>query len=283
MLKKLIILTTLIISIFLLTNITLAQTENKAYIIGLAIAEDILEDDYGLTLIDGLFSITKFKKFPGTDNFKVYSRWFGTGKHKIKVQIVDSKNNIVKETKEEELVFAKNYETYSFSHDFNNIVFPRAGIYWVQAVLNNKIVFRVPLFVQLFEEELDFKLESEFPVLVFSIPAIEVYEKYNGLQSILGVFEYFAFSKFPSTDDFIVVNGWYSGDGEFSQHIEVLDPDGNVIYVSEPQIFETGPKSITAIYDDLTDFLFTKPGIYIVRVYLEDEPITEYPILVEQR
>ncbi len=282
MFKKLLTLLILTLSLFLLTNTIFAQEENKAYVAGVAIVEDISEDEYGLTLLDGLFSITNFRKFPAVDNFKVYSRWFGIGKHKIKAQIVDSQNNIVNESNEENLIFEKDYETYYFSHDFNNTVFVKPGVYWVEMVLNDEVVFSMPLFVQLSGQEVSFELESELPSLIFSLPAIEVYEKDNGLQAISGVFEFLRFKRFPSADDFIIVNGWHSGDGEFSQYIEILDPDGNVIYVSEPQTFETSPKSITAVYDELIDFIFPKAGIYKVRVYLEDTVVMEYPILVEQ-
>lgn len=283
MIKRFLTLLILIVSLILIMNFAFAQEENKAYIVGLAIVEDIAEDEYGLTLLDGLFSITNFRKFPSVDNFKVYTRWFGIGEHKIKAQIVDSKNNIVNETDEEKLIFENDYETIYFSHDFNNTVFPKAGIYWVQAVLNDEVVLSVPLFIQLSGEQVPFEPESELPALIFSVPAVEVYEKDNGLQAVKGVFEFFQFKRFPSADDFIIVNGWHSGDGEFKQHIEILDPDGNVIYVSEPQSFETGPKSITAVYDELVDFIFPKAGMYLVRVYLEDELVAEYPILVNQR
>lgn len=280
--KKLLTLVILTLSLFFLINTAFAKEKNKAYLIGFAMVEDISEDEYGLTLLDGLFSIINFRNFPGVDSFMVYSRWFGVGEHKIKAQIIDSEGNIVNESVEGEIIFEKDYETYSLSHDFNNTIFTRAGVYWIQMVLNGEVIASVPLFIRLFGQEIFLELESELPSLVFSLPAIEVYEKENGLQAISGVFEFFMFKRFPAADDFIIVNGWHSGEGKFSQHIEILDPDDNVIYVSESQIFETGPKSITAIYDELIDFIFPKAGLYTVRVYLEEEVVAEYPILVEK-
>ncbi len=282
MLKKLLTLVILPLSLFFLINTAFAKEKNEAYLIGFAIVEDISEDEYGLTLLDGLFSIINFRNFPAVDNFMVYSRWFGVGEHRIKAQIVDSKGNIVNESGEGEIIFEKDYETYYLSHDFNNTIFTRSGVYWVEMVLNGEVVASVPLFIRLFGQEILLELESKLPSLLFSLPAIEVYEKENGLQTISGVFEFFMFNSFPAADDFIIVNGWHSGEGEFSQNIEILDPDGNVIYVSEPQTFETGPRSITAIYDELIDFIFPKAGMYTVRVYLEKKVVAEYPILVEK-
>lgn len=280
--KALLPLILILLLVFLINNI-FANAQKKTFLLGLAIVEDITEDESGLAVLDGLFSITNFRKLPAVDNFKVYSRWTGTGEHKIKVQIVDSENNVINETEEEELIFEEDFETYYFSHDFNNTVFQKPGVYWVQAILDDEVELEIPLFIQLSGEEVQFELKSELPVLIFSVPAVEIYEKDNGLQAVSGVFEYFSFRKFPAADDFIIANGWYSGDGEFEQHIEILDPDNNVIYKSEPQVFENGPKTITAVYDDLIDFIFQKPGLYIVRVYLGEECVFEYPIIVEQR
>lgn len=277
--KKILLL--ILVSFLLLTNHLFAQ-DNKAYILGLAIVEDVSEDDYGLAVLDGLFSITTFKKLPSADVFKVYSRWTGTGEHKVRVQIVDPEENIVNKTEDEDLVFEKDYETYFFSHNFENTVFQKPGVYWVQAVLDDKVEFKMPLFIQLLGEDLEYTPESDLPYLVFSVPAVEVYEKENGLLAVSGVFEYFIFEDFPGKDSFIIANGWCSGNGEFTQHIEILDPDNNVIYTSEPQTFENEPKTINVVYDELSDFIFPKPGYYTVRVYLENKPVREYPIIVEQ-
>jgi hypothetical protein len=278
---KKIFLVVLLLSLFLTTHI-FAQ-EKKANLLGLSIVEDILEDDYGLTILDGLFSITIFKNLPATDVFKVYSRWTGTGEHKVRVQIVDPDKKIIKKTNEENIKFENDYETYWFSHDFANTLFNKSGVYWVQAVLDDNVEFEMPLFIQISGEELEYKPKSNLPYITFSLPAIEVYEKDNGLLTVSGVFEYFAFEDFPAKDSFIIANGWCSGNGEFKQHIEILDPDNNIIYVSEPQYFENEPKTINVVYDELEDFVFPKEGYYTVKVFLEDEPVLIYPIIVEKK
>ncbi|MGB9768995.1 MAG: DUF6941 family protein [Dictyoglomus sp.] len=280
--KIFILLTIFFFSLLFLFHNTFAQ-DNKAHLLGLAIVEDVSEDEYGLTVLDGLFSIIEFKKFPAVDSFKIYSRWTGIGEHKIRVQIVDDQNNVIKTTEDEDLALEEDFETYYYIHDFNNTVFQKPGVYRVQAILDDNVEFEIPLFIHLSGQEVEFKLKSEEPLLIFSVPAIEVYEKHNGLQVVSGAFEYFAFKEFPGKEDFIITNGWYSGEGKFQQHTEVLDPDGKVIYKSDPQSFETSPKSVTALYDELTDFEFSKPGMYVVKIYLEDKPVLTYPILVKQR
>lgn len=83
----------LVSSLFLLVNSAFA--EMKTSNIGLAVAEDVTKDENGLIVIDGIFSITSFKKFPGVDNFKVYTRWTGSGKHTVKAQVVDADDNLI--------------------------------------------------------------------------------------------------------------------------------------------------------------------------------------------
>lgn len=255
----------------------------KTYNAGLVIVEDVTTDEDGLIVLDGLFSITTFKKFPGVDNFKVYSRWIGSGKHTIKAQIVDEEDNIVMDSDDITLEFARDNSTYYQYFNFNNIVFTKPGIYWIQALLDSEIAYEIPLFVELADKKLEFEDIAEEPALILSAPASSVTEKENGLQVVSGVFEYFIFKRFPSAYDFIIANIWYSGDGEYSQYIELLDPDGNVIYKSDPQDFEQGPKTVSVIYDQLEDIIFPKAGTYTVKVYLDDDLAFDYPILVVQQ
>ncbi|MGC8971356.1 MAG: DUF6941 family protein [bacterium] len=269
---------------FLFVSVSSAIAEEvKTYNTGLTISEDATTDENGLIVLNGLFSITTFKKFPGVDNFKIYSRWIGSGKHSIKVQVVDSDNKIIMDSDDVALEFDKENSTYYQYFDFNNIVFIKPGIYWVQALLDNKVVFGIPLFVEPSDEELEFENAPELPNLILSVPAGSVTEKENGLQIISGIFEYFIFKRFPSAYDFIIANIWHSGDGEFSQYIELLDPDGNIIYKSEPKSFENGPKTVNVVYDELEDIIFYKAGTYKVNVYLNDKLTFDYPILVVQQ
>lgn len=276
-------LVSVVLLLFLFASVSTAMAGGATYNAGLTLSEDVTTDEDGLIVLDGLFSITTFGKFPGVDNFKIYSRWIGSGKHLIKAQIVDSENKVIMDSDDITLEFDRENSTYYQYFDFNNIVFTKPGIYWVQALLDNNIAFEIPLFVELSEEELELEEAPEIPNLILSAPAGSVKEKENGLTVVSGVFEYFTFKRFPSAYDFIIANVWHSGDGEFSQYIELLDPDGNVIYKSEPKSFENGPKTVNVVYDELEDIIFPKAGTYTVKVYLGDELTFDYPILVVQQ
>jgi len=250
---------------------------------GLVVAEDITRDEDGLIIIDGLFSISTFEKFPAVDDFKIYTRWIGSGKQIIKVQILDEEDNIIMDSDSVVLEFDKDYSTYYQYFNFDNIVFTKPGIYKVQAMIDNKVAREIPLFVEASEEELEFKDAPKLPSLILSCLADSVTGKENNLQIILGVFEYFISKRFPFAYDFIVANVWHSGDGEYSQYIELIDPDGKVIYSSEPQSFVQGPKTVNVLYDKLEDIIFFKAGTYRVRVYLDYKVVSDYPVLVVPR
>lgn len=266
--------------LFLMSTGPVIAGEIKTYNAGLVMAEDINKDEDGLIVLSGIFSITRFKKFPGVDDFKVYSRWIGSGKHIIKAQVVDESKNIIMDSDDIELEFERDNSTYYQYFDFKNIVFTKPGIYWIQALLDDEVVYEIPIFVELEGEELEFEDIPEYPTLILSAPAGNVTEKENGLQVVSGVFEYFTAKRFPFAYDFIIANIWYSGEGEYTQYIELLNPDGKIIYKSEPQNFEHGPKTVSVVYDQLEDIIFDKAGTYTVKVYLNDELVFDYPILV---
>jgi hypothetical protein len=277
--KRVLILLILVFQLFLSAsgvNANGVETIN----VGLVVAEDITSNEDGLIIIDGLFSISTFEKFPAVDDFKIYTRWIGSGKQVIKVQILDEEDNIVMDSDGVALEFDKDYSTYYQYFDFNNIVFTKPGIYRIQALIDNKVAREIPLFIEASEEELEFENAPKLPALILSCPADSVTEKENNLQVISGVFEYFTSKRFPFAYDFIIANVWHSGDGEYSQYIELIDPDGKIIYSSEPQSFAQGPKTVNVIYDKLEDIIFFKAGTYRVRVYLDDKVVSDYPVLV---
>lgn len=266
--------------LFLISTGSIIAGEIKTYNAGLVIAEDITKDEDGLVVLSGIFSITRFKKFPGVDDFKVYSRWIGSGKHVIKAQVLDESDNVIMDSDDVDLEFESDNSTYYQYFDFKNIVFTKPGIYWIQALLDGEVVNEIPVFVELEGKELEFEEVPEYPALILSAPAGNVTEKENGLKVVSGVFEYFTAKRSPFAYDFIIANIWYSGEGEYTQYIELLNPDGKIIYKSEPQNFEHGPKTVSVVYDQLEDIIFDKAGAYTVKVYLNDELVFDYPILV---
>lgn len=271
-----------LILVFLATPKLVLANESKVYCSGLAIAEDISEDENGLIVLDGLFSITNFKKFPGVDTFFVYSRWTGGGKHTAKLQILDPDDKIIADSEDLDLEIEGESETVYYKTKFDNVVFQKPGVHWIEAILDGKKESLIPLFIQKSEESIEFEDYPESPVLIFALPTVGgIYEKDNGLQVISGVFEYFYFDRFPSAYDFTIATGWYSGEGEFKHQVEILDPDNNSIYKSEAQTFVNGPKTINVLNDNIEDFIFQKPGEYTINIYLDDKLIQSFPLLVK--
>ncbi|MCX7796167.1 MAG: hypothetical protein N2380_06580 [bacterium] len=257
--------------------------ENSALNIGLTISERIGKDENGLVVLDGIFTTITFSRFPGVEDFSVYSRWVGSGLHSIKIQIIDNEGNIIIDTEDIEFNFEMPNIVYYYNIDFNNIVFTKSGVYWIEAILDNKRDFSIPLFIKLKGAELKVEGLPEIPVLILSVTATSIEKKENELPVISGVFENFMSKIFPFADDFIIANLWYSGNGTFTQYVEILDPDGKILYKSEPASFEHEPETLTILYDELEDIIFPKIGEYRVNVYLEENLVFSYPVLVLQK
>lgn len=252
------------------------QTRN----IGLVLVENIGEDENGLVVLDGIFTTITFRKFPGVDDLFVYSRWVGSGKHYLKAQIIDNSDNVIIDSGDVEFDFNDPNSVYYEEFKLNNIVFTKPGLYWVQVLLDDEVESSIPLFIESKDKKLEVSGLPEKPVLITSVTAISVRKKESGLPVISGVFENFSSTRFPFADDFIVANIWYSGNGDFNQYIEFVDPDGNIIYKSELGTFTHEPESLTVMYDELEDIIFYKPGEYRINVYLEEELVLSYPVLV---
>lgn len=262
---------------------SLTAKEVITYTAGLAVADKITQDENEFISLDGIFNVITFTNFPGVTDFSVYSRWIGSGKHTTKIQIVDNEGNIVNDSDETLLEFNRTNSTYYQYFDFNNTVFTKPGVYWVQTILDGKIDFSIPLFIESKDTKLVVKGLPKEPVIILSVPANSIREQENGLPIISGVFESFSSRRFPCAYDFLIVNLWCSGEGEFSQFIELIDPDNRVIYKSDPISFEQLDKGLSIIYDTLEDVIFFKPGEYTVNVYLGDKIAFTYPILVIQK
>lgn len=271
----------LTIFVILLITITLAYAqESQVKLIGLAIAEKIGEDEYGLTLIDGVFSIIQFKDLPHTDSFPIYSRWMGYGDHEIEINILNpSKDKILATTKDSFKLETKNEVIYSLDY-LKDVAFEKSGVHWIQAKADGNIVKEIPLFILEEDEDIETEEADKNPILLFSLPCIEVYENDNGLTSISGVFEYYTTQKLPFTDSFLIANGWLSGEGSFTQKIEIISPSGKVLYSSETQEFDIEIGSIVTMVDYVENLKFEEEGDYLVKVYLNNKEIDSHVLKV---
>ncbi len=274
--KKLLI---LLISLIVVISFSYAQS-SELKLIGIAIAENIGEDEYGLTTIDGLFSIIHFKDLPATDTFPVYSRWMGYGSHDIEISILTpTKDKVLASTKDSFELKKSNEVIYSFGY-LKDVAFEDSGVYWIQAKADGKIIKEVPVFILKGEDDLNPEGFDVNPIPIFSIPCIEVYENDHGLTSLSGVFEYYTTSELPFEDTFVLANGFLSGKGNFTQRFEILSPSGKVIYSSEPQEFETNIGSIVIVIDNVENLKFEEEGDYIVKVYLNNKEVLSHVIKV---
>lgn len=269
-----------ILAVLLLTFTLAYAQESQIKLIGLAIAEDIGEDEYGLTLIDGVFSIINFLKLPDTDSFPIYSRWMGYGDHEIEINILNPNKDKILATTKDSFKLEMNNEVIYLLDYLKDIAFETPGIYWIQAKADGKILKEFPLFILEGDEDIDTEKADKNPTLIYSLPCIEVYENDNGLTSISGVFEYYTTQKLPFVDSFLIANGWLSGEGAFSQRIEIISPSGKILFSSKPQEFDIEIGSIITIIDYVENLNFEEEGDYLVKVYLNNKEVGSHVLKV---
>ncbi|HOP95737.1 MAG TPA: hypothetical protein PL130_08215 [Dictyoglomaceae bacterium] len=280
--KKFLIL--IIFSCLILFSLTYAQDNppnTPIKLIGLTISENIDQDEYGLTIIDGIFSIINFEEIPNADSFPVYSRWIGTGSHNIEINLLTpEKDKVLSQLTDTLDLTEENEVIYAFDY-FEDVSFEKAGIYWVQAKADGQIEKEIPLFVTVGDSDIP-NLESldKAPILLFSVPSLDVYENDNGLITVSGVFEYYQTQKLPFTDTFIIATSWLSGNGNFTQHVEILSPDGTMLASTEPQLLTAEYASVAVLTDYIQNLSFEKAGDYFVKIYLDDKEVGNFVIKV---
>ncbi len=276
--KKFLIL--IVFSCLILFSLTYAQ-DTPIKLIGLTISENIDQDEYGLTIIDGIFSIINFEEIPNTDSFPVYSRWVGTGSHNIEINLLTpEKDKVLAQLTDKLDLIEENEVIYTFDY-FEDAPFEKAGVYWVQAKADGQVEKEIPLFVTEADSDIP-NLESldKTPILLFSVPSLDVYENDNGLVTVSGVFEYYQTRDLPFTDTFTIATSWLSGNGNFTQHVEILSPDGNTLVSTEPQLLTAEYASVTVLTDYIRNLSFEKAGDYLVKIYLDDKEVGNFVIKV---
>ena len=276
--KKFLIL--IVFSCLILFSLTYAQ-DTPIKLIGLTISENIDQDEYGLTIIDGIFSIINFEEIPNTDSFPVYSRWVGTGSHNIEINLLTpEKDKVLAQLTDKLDLIEENEVIYTFDY-FEDAPFEKAGVYWVQAKADGQVEKEIPLFVTEADSDIP-NLESldKTPILLFSVPSLYVYENDNGLVTVSGVFEYYQTRDLPFTDTFTIATSWLSGNGNFTQHVEILSPDGNTLVSTEPQLLTAEYASVTVLTDYIRNLSFEKAGDYLVKIYLDDKEVGNFVIKV---
>ncbi|MFN3995353.1 MAG: DUF6941 family protein [bacterium] len=121
---------------------------------------------------------------------------------------------------------------------------------------------------------------SKKPVLQFSIPCLEL-----ETEDKPPVFSY-VFYELPypnSPISFYIANGWSNGEGSFTQEIVIKKPSGNKLVSTGKQDFELKQKNIPQLMVNyFKDMQFDEFGDYTVEIYLDDEKVMEYIIVIRQ-
>jgi hypothetical protein len=121
------------------------------------------------------------------------------------------------------------------------------------------------------------------PNLQFSVLCDDVRREDNGKLMLLGLFEVIGARKFPATHSkLFVVNRWCKGEGEFSQKVKIINSKDNkvVIETDEQDFTLQGIDSNHTVISAFNSVVFPSAGKYWVEVYLGDDLILNYPVML---
>jgi hypothetical protein len=239
------------------------------WLLGGVLATGVIDDDEsGLVNITGIRGSVEDVDLPYVADLLVYLRWEGEGKHTVDLEVLDPHGDVVADFSED--VDFKTYGTNFTTHSLENTVFETEGTYMVAVYVDDEELLELPYCVNGESEG------SEGPYLLMSVTAVDGWSDESGQAEIEGAFEHYTFKRFPAADDFAIVTLWFSGDDSYRQRIEIKDPAGKVVGISEEQDFEAWPGELTVVTDRFENFLFKVPGDYLVTVYLDDEEHLTY-------
>lgn len=121
---------------------------------------------------------------------------------------------------------------------------------------------------------------SKKPVLQFSIPCLEL-----ETEDKPPIFSY-VFYELPypnSPISFYIANGWSNGEGTFNQEIVIKKPSGSKLVSTGKQNFELKQRNVPQLMVNFfKDMQFDEFGDYTVEIYLDDEKVMDYIIVIRQ-
>ena len=123
------------------------------------------------------------------------------------------------------------------------------------------------------------------PNLQFSVLCDDVRREDNGKFMLLGIFEAINAKEFPARHHTLfVANRWCKGEGSFTQKIRIISTkDKSVVFQTEDQPFQlTDIDTHHTIVSKFNNLLFESPGKYWVEIFLNNELILNYPIMLKQ-
>ena len=123
------------------------------------------------------------------------------------------------------------------------------------------------------------------PNLQFSVMCDDVRREDNGKFMLLGIFEAINAKEFPARHHTLfVANRWCKGEGSFTQKIRIVNTkDKAVVFQTEEQPFQLSDiDTHHTIMSRFNNLLFPDPGKYWVEVFLNNELILNYPIMLRE-
>lgn len=121
------------------------------------------------------------------------------------------------------------------------------------------------------------------PNLQFSVVCDDVRREDNGKFMLLGIFEAINAREFPARHHTLfVANRWCKGEGSFTQKIRIINAqDKGAVFQTEEQSFQLSDiDTHHTIISRFNNLLFPNPGKYWVEVFLNNELILNYPIML---
>lgn len=123
------------------------------------------------------------------------------------------------------------------------------------------------------------------PDLQFSVVCDDVRQEANGKFMLIGLFEAINAKRFPAThQSLFVANRWCKGEGSFTQRIRIVNTkDKKIVFQTDDQAFTLadidGHHTLISKFNNL---VFPDPGKYWVEVFLGNDLILNYPIILKE-
>jgi hypothetical protein len=115
------------------------------------LCDDVRREENGKFMLIGLFEAINAKNFPATHpSLFVVNRWCkGEGSFRQNIRIVNSKDGAaIFKTGEQPFELTSIDAHHTLVSRVNNLVFPAAGKYWVEILLDDNLVLNYPIMLK---------------------------------------------------------------------------------------------------------------------------------------
>jgi hypothetical protein len=119
------------------------------------LCDDVRRENNGKFMLIGIFEAINTKKFPAAHHTMfIVNQWVkGQGAFDQKIKIINSRDKkVVFQTDDQHFELADIDSHHTLISRFSNIVFPEAGKYWVEVMLDNVLVLNYPILLKEIKE-----------------------------------------------------------------------------------------------------------------------------------